>query len=172
MNLRKLYHKNRPRDKNIPQNMNIYFVGKNVRKCYFFKNSNAKKIKGAFYYNWCPEYISVYIKRPLKIRCAEIWSNTILKLQINIHPNIYKTKNWGNIILVLVNMLYCEYILFFGNIRLDVLNTTRQIGVDSETLTCALKRSTKEHSYQTVDHFKLRQEKFEDIKEVIMTFCL
>ena len=51
MNLRKLYHKNKPREKNIPHNMNIYFVGKNVRKCYFSKNRNAKKIKGSFYYN-------------------------------------------------------------------------------------------------------------------------
>jgi hypothetical protein len=32
LNLRKLYHKNKHRDENIPQNINIYFVGKNVRK--------------------------------------------------------------------------------------------------------------------------------------------
>ena len=44
MNLRKLYHKNKTRDKNIPQNINIYFVEKNVRKCYFSKNRNVKKI--------------------------------------------------------------------------------------------------------------------------------
>jgi hypothetical protein len=70
------------------------FCRKNVRKCYFSKNRNAIKVKGAFYYNWCPEYTSVDIKRPLKIRCAEIWSNTILKLQLNTHPNIYKEKKY------------------------------------------------------------------------------
>lgn len=48
MNLKKFYHKNKPWDKNIPQNMNIYFVEKYVRKCYFSKNRTAKKIKGAF----------------------------------------------------------------------------------------------------------------------------
>jgi hypothetical protein len=74
--------------------MNIYFVEKNVRKCYFSKNRNAKKVKGAFYYNWYPEYTSVDIKRPLKIRCAEIWSNNILKLQLNTHPNIYKENKY------------------------------------------------------------------------------
>ena len=47
MNLRKLYHKNKPRDKNIAQNMNIYFVEKMLGNVTFLKIEMLKRYIGS-----------------------------------------------------------------------------------------------------------------------------
>ena len=95
MNLGKLYH---PETKTYHKIWIFILSKKMLGNVTFLKIEMLKRFKGAFYYNWCPEYTSVDIKRPLKIRCAEIWSNTILKLQLNTHPNIYKGKTISKLI--------------------------------------------------------------------------